>query len=78
MIFRKEMSILTIVCVFPNEMDLHEICEFPLRKAHDFFNTLSLPGSKAEVASKIVQEIKEAKEKNEVEEKKAKEEVIKV
>ena len=44
--------------VLISKHNLHEICEFPLRKAHKFFSTLSLAGSKAEVASKIVQEIK--------------------
>ena len=44
--------------VLISEHNLHEICEFPLRKAYEFFSTLSLAGSKAEVASKIVQEIK--------------------
>ena len=38
--------------------NLHQICEFPLRKAHEFFNALTLNGSKAQVASKIIQEIK--------------------
>ena len=44
--------------VLISKHNLHEICEFPLRKVHKFFSTLSLAGSKAEVASKIVQEIK--------------------
>ncbi len=44
--------------VFISKHNLHEICEFPLRKAYEFFSTLSLAGAKAEVASKIIQEIK--------------------
>jgi len=44
--------------VLVGEHNLHQICEFPLRRAHEFFNTLSLVGSKAQVASKIIQEIK--------------------
>ena len=44
--------------VLVGEHNLHQICEFPLRKAHEFFNALTLNGSKAQVASKIIQEIK--------------------
>ncbi len=44
--------------VLVGEHNLHQICEFPLRKAHEFFNALTLNGSKAQVASKITQEIK--------------------
>ena len=44
--------------VLVGDMNLHHICELPLRKAFDFFNTLNLEGNKAQVASKLVNEIK--------------------
>jgi len=44
--------------VLVEDMNLHHACELPLRKAFNFFNELNLPGNKAEVASKLVNEIK--------------------
>jgi excinuclease ABC subunit A len=44
--------------VLVGDMNLHHICELPLRKAFDFFNTLNLEGNKAQVANKLVNEIK--------------------
>ncbi len=44
--------------VLVGDMNLHHICELPLRKAFDFFNTLILKGNKAQVANKLVNEIK--------------------
>ena len=44
--------------VLVEDMNLHHACELPLRKAFIFFNELNLPGNKAEVASKLVNEIK--------------------
>ena len=43
--------------VLVGDMNLHHICELPLRKAFDFFNTLNLEGNKAQVANKLVNEI---------------------
>lgn len=44
--------------VLVGDMNLHHICELPLRKAFEFFNTLNLKGNKAQVANKLVNEIK--------------------
>ncbi len=44
--------------VLVGDMNLHNICELPLRQAFDFFNTLNLEGNKAQVANKLVTEIK--------------------
>ena len=44
--------------VLVDDMNLHHVCELPLRKAFNFFNTLNLTGNKAEVASKLINEIK--------------------
>ncbi len=44
--------------VLVDGMNLHHVCELPLRKAFDFFVDLNLTGNKAQVASKLVNEIK--------------------
>ena len=44
--------------VLVGDMNLHHICELPLRQAFDFFHTLNLEGNKAQVANKLVTEIK--------------------
>ena len=44
--------------VLVDTMNLHNICELPLRKAFNFFHDLNLEGNKAQVASKLVTEIK--------------------
>ncbi len=39
-------------------MNIHEICQLPLNKAFQIFDSMSLKGNKAEIASKILQELK--------------------
>ena len=43
--------------VFVNELALPEVTAMPIGKAHDFFNKLTLPGRRGEIAVKIVNEI---------------------
>ncbi len=44
--------------VLVGDLNLHEICQFPLKKSLDFFNNIKLVGFRAQVASKIILEIK--------------------
>jgi len=39
-------------------MNIHEVCQLPLNKAFQIFDSMSLKGNKAEIASKILQELK--------------------
>jgi excinuclease ABC subunit A len=45
--------------VFVEGLPLHAITSLPIRRAMDFFATLTLPGHRGEVATKIVKEINE-------------------
>ncbi|GAB4256677.1 MAG: excinuclease ABC subunit UvrA [Methylomicrobium sp.] len=45
--------------VFVNDLPLHELTRFPIRKSLEFFEALDLPGKQGEVAAKIIKEIVE-------------------
>jgi len=45
--------------VFVEDLPLHQLTRFPIRKSLDFFAHLHLPGRRGEVAVKIVKEIQE-------------------
>lgn len=45
--------------VFIENLAIHEVTRFPIRKALNFFHELNLPGQRGEVAAKIIKEIKE-------------------
>jgi excinuclease ABC subunit A len=45
--------------VFVEDLPLHHLTRFPIRKSLEFFSKLSLPGKRGEVAVKIVKEIQE-------------------
>ncbi|MCK9395479.1 MAG: excinuclease ABC subunit UvrA [Methylobacter sp.] len=45
--------------VFVEDLPLHQLTRFPIRKSLDFFSHLNLPGKRGEVAAKIVKEIQE-------------------
>ncbi|MGB0662965.1 MAG: excinuclease ABC subunit UvrA [Pontibacterium sp.] len=45
--------------VFINEQTLPELVKLPIGEAHRYFNALSLPGKRGEIAEKIVKEIHE-------------------
>jgi excinuclease ABC subunit A len=45
--------------VFIENLPIHHLTRFPIRKALDFFQHLDLPGKRGEVAVKIVKEIQE-------------------
>jgi excinuclease ABC subunit A len=44
--------------VLVGDLNLHEICKLPLKKSFKFFNDIELLGFRAQVANKIIQEIK--------------------
>ena len=44
--------------VLVGDLNLHEVCKLPLKKSLEFFNNIKLSGFRAQVASKIIQEIK--------------------
>ncbi|MBL1264478.1 excinuclease ABC subunit UvrA [Candidatus Methylomicrobium oryzae] len=45
--------------VFVEDLPIHHLTRFPIRKALAFFQTLNLPGKRGEVAAKIIKEIQE-------------------
>jgi len=45
--------------VFIEELPIHHLTRFPIRKALAFFHALNLPGKRGEVAAKIIKEIQE-------------------
>jgi excinuclease ABC subunit A len=45
--------------VFIDDMAIHEVTRFPIRRGLHFFNDLNLPGKRGEISAKIVKEIKE-------------------
>jgi len=45
--------------VFVEELPIHHLTRFPIRKALTFFEQLNLPGKRGEVAARIVKEIQE-------------------
>ncbi|MGR9086511.1 MAG: excinuclease ABC subunit UvrA [Gammaproteobacteria bacterium] len=45
--------------VFVENLPIHHLTRFPIRKALDFFQQLHLPGKRGEVAVKIIKEIQE-------------------
>ncbi len=45
--------------VFIEELPIHQLTRFPIRKALEFFHNLNLPGQRGEVAVKIIKEIQE-------------------
>ncbi|MCF7965338.1 MAG: excinuclease ABC subunit UvrA [Methylobacter tundripaludum] len=45
--------------VFVEDLPLHQLTRFPIRKSLDFFSQLNLSGKRGEVAAKIVKEIQE-------------------
>ncbi|WP_340121868.1 excinuclease ABC subunit UvrA [Methylobacter svalbardensis] len=45
--------------VFVEDLPIHHLTRFPIRKSLDFFKHLNLPGKRGEVAAKIVKEIQE-------------------
>ncbi|MGR9036782.1 MAG: excinuclease ABC subunit UvrA, partial [Gammaproteobacteria bacterium] len=45
--------------VFIDNLPIHELTRFPIRKSLDFFQRLHLPGKRGEVAVKIIKEIQE-------------------
>ncbi|WP_024298210.1 excinuclease ABC subunit UvrA [Methylomicrobium lacus] len=45
--------------VFVEELPIHHLTRFPIRKALAFFEQLNLPGKRGEVAARIVKEIQE-------------------
>jgi excinuclease ABC subunit A len=45
--------------VFVEELPIHHLTRFPIRKALAFFQALNLPGKRGEVAAKIIKEIQE-------------------
>ncbi|MDD1612379.1 MAG: excinuclease ABC subunit UvrA [Methylococcaceae bacterium] len=45
--------------VFVEELPIHHLTRFPIRKALAFFQQLSLPGKRGEVAARIIKEIQE-------------------
>jgi len=45
--------------VFVEDLPLHHLTRFPIRKSLEFFSKLSLPGKRGEVAVKIIKEIQE-------------------
>jgi len=44
--------------VLIEDLNIHQICELPLKKAYDLVDSLNLMGNKIQIASKIIQEIK--------------------
>jgi len=44
--------------VLIEDLNIHQICELPLKKAYDLVDSLNLTGNKIQIASKIIQEIK--------------------
>jgi len=44
--------------VLVGDLDLNSVCQLALKKAFNFFNSLDLTGNKEQIASKIIQEIK--------------------
>ncbi|MGE4596501.1 MAG: excinuclease ABC subunit UvrA [Methylophilaceae bacterium] len=44
--------------VLVGNLDIDRVCQLTLKKTFDFFNSLTLSGGRAQVASKIIQEIK--------------------
>jgi len=45
--------------VFIEELPIHQLTRFPIRKSLGFFQQLSLPGQRGEISVKIIKEIKE-------------------
>ncbi|MGJ0486819.1 MAG: excinuclease ABC subunit UvrA [Methylomicrobium sp.] len=45
--------------VFVEDLPIHHLTRFPIRKALAFFHELNLPGKRGEVAAKIIKEIQE-------------------
>jgi excinuclease ABC subunit A len=45
--------------VFVEDLPIHHLTRFPIRKALKFFQQLNLPGKRGEVAAKIIKEIQE-------------------
>jgi excinuclease ABC subunit A len=45
--------------VFVEDLPIHHLTRFPIRKALAFFQALNLPGKRGEVAAKIIKEIQE-------------------
>ncbi|MBL6729186.1 MAG: excinuclease ABC subunit UvrA [Methylophilaceae bacterium] len=44
--------------VLIEDLNIHQICELPLKKAYELVDSLNLMGNKIQIASKIIQEIK--------------------